>query len=1123
MLIMILMSGSLQPLCSELTYSPLIAAIWNVLNASARTRLSIEREFNLSTLPSANGFSMFGSAKNDRSGYSVSMGGDFNGDGYADIIIGAYESDANGQKSGQSYLLFGTSDFTSTFTDPFSYSSLNEMNGFAINGNAAKDELGKAVSMSGDFNGDGLYDVAIGAPDADTNDNTNSGQSYLLFGTNETGIVFENPYNLSSLNGTNGFAMNGVASSDESGVSINIGGDFNGDGISDLVIGAQSAASNRRSSSGQSYVLFGTKEPLAVFGSTFNLSNLNGTNGFSINGVAGGDKSGSSVSMEGDFNGDGFADLLIGASRADPNERSNSGQSYILFGTNDTINVFGDSFNLSSLDGNNGIIISGIAEDDNSGASVSIKGDFNGDGFSDILIGAYQADPNGLNASGQSYLLFGTNQITEVFGNPFDLSSLNGANGFTINGVAELDRSGASVCVGEDFNGDGYSDLVIGVTGADPNKKSASGQSCVLFGRSRVNDYFSNPFNLSSLNGSNGFIINGVASGDNSGGSVSLGGDFNGDGVSDLLIGAALGDLAGRSNSGQSYLVILPPFCGPDTYTQPAPHEGLCLGACAQGWWPETARRECKPCDSGCLSCYGPTSSDCDECTEGYWSNSSTCISYDELYEMIELEEKSLLPRTILTNDCSSCSYAGECKFFEQYQEERCVCDENAVGPTCAYSVAEIEAVVEKKLSLKDLMLIVYNMEETSSQVISKLSANLDSITDSKIFSNTTLLQESIQTARMFVASTLDQNNAPEPLEQKAFTSLLDVATNSLDFLHENDCLLNSYTTEALYNQSLELIQDIGRSVIAHTITDSAGGTILENSYVAIYSNRMSLRELTSQKTSLSKQEQLPAFSLVYDVTLPQNPVNLDNELDVTSIIWKKNPFYCPNQPDYNSSIVVVKIYEKGTNTMHPATNDSELRVYYPPESEVICQPGCSKVSHLSSEPIECACQKIDQVHEEKQEEEELDREQEVEQEDNDKEKEEEEQDQGQEGKQQSLPGLEQSMIENSNNINDLEDFNVARSAVFWVVVIVLLLSCFCSLLLFKRSASRNITVSPECEEPQLQVKGITTILIVCTSKLFTSVNHNHYRLVTRYSHFCLLRTRSSEDKVVYGCSIVAW
>ncbi len=487
--------------------------------------------FDLSSLNGSNGFRLNGEHESDESGSSVSSAGDVNGDGFADVIVGAWLADSNGDKSGSSYVVFGKA---SGFDAQMDLSSLDGNNGFRMDGEIDDDNLGHSVSSAGDVNGDGFDDVIVGAFTADPNGDS-SGSSYVVFGK---ASGFDAQMDLSNLDGSNGFRLDGEHANNLSGHTVSSAGDVNGDGFADVIVGALFANSNG-SWTGSSYVVFGKA---SGFDAQMDLSSLGGQNGFRLDGENEGDRSGNSVSSAGDVNGDGFADMIVGAFQADPNGGI-SGSSYVVFGK---ASAFDAQIDLSSLDGSNGFRLDGEKVRSFSGLSVSGAGDVNGDGFGDVIIGAPGIAANDF--SGYSYVVFGR---ATGFDAHVDLSSLDGSNGFRLRGENGRDASGESVSGAGDVNGDGFDDVIVGAHGVDSNGAS-SGSSYVVFGKATG---FDAHMDLSSLDGRTGLRLDGENAFDYSGGSVSGAGDVNGDGLDDLLVGAVFVNSNGL-DSGSSYIIF---------------------------------------------------------------------------------------------------------------------------------------------------------------------------------------------------------------------------------------------------------------------------------------------------------------------------------------------------------------------------------------------------------------------------------------------------------------------------------------------------------------------------------------------------------------------------------------
>ncbi len=505
------------------------------------------------------GFVIVGRDAGDNTGFSVASAGDVNGDGFDDLILGAYLGDGSGNaksNAGDSYVVFGKAGGFGASIDLATIAT--GTGGFAIYGQDVADNAGISVASAGDINGDGFDDLLIGAPGGDAAGNAKggAGESYVIYGK---AASFGASVDLSAVAaGTGGFVIYGQDATDLSGYSVASAGDINGDGFADMIISARGgdAAGGAKSGAGDTYIVFGKS---TGFGASVDLTTIAaGTGGFVIFGADANDKSGTSVAAAGDINGDGLGDLIIGASEGDgPNNTTpGAGETYVLFGKT---TPFGASVDLTAVaGGTGGFVIYNNDTNDRSGSSVASAGDINGDGFDDLVLGVANADGvNNLKSySGDTYVVFGK---STSFGSSISLGSIaSGSGGFVIYGQEAGDQSGFSVAGAGDVNGDGFDDLLIGARfgAAAANGKNRAGESYVVFGKASG---FGASIDLATVAaGTGGFIIYGQDPNDQAGSSVAAAGDINGDGFDDLLIGAPLGDAAtnSKADAGDSYVIF---------------------------------------------------------------------------------------------------------------------------------------------------------------------------------------------------------------------------------------------------------------------------------------------------------------------------------------------------------------------------------------------------------------------------------------------------------------------------------------------------------------------------------------------------------------------------------------
>ena len=536
------------------------ATFGTTVNAGGYDRQVID----LSTLSGDRGFVLQGDSDGDKAGFAVSTAGDVNGDGFDDFIVGAYGDADGGDSAGSTYVIFGgTSSFGTEVGGRrvLDLTNLSASEGFVIQGDAADDDSGKSASAAGDVNGDGFDDLLIGAQGGSDGGGV-AGEAYIVFGgAGSFGVDVggRQVLDLSTLSAAQGFIVQGDEAGDRAGFAVAAAGDMNGDGVADFILTAPSGNGDGPFT-GEAYVIFGGT---GSFGTdvggrqVIDLTTLSAAQGFIVQGDESFDQAGWSASSAGDINGDGFDDVVVGAPYA-----GSAGEAYVIFGGAGSFgtDVGGRQvIDVTGLTASQGFVVQGETLNDGAGVGVSSAGDVNGDGFDDLIVGARGGDDGGFTA-GEAYVIFGgaSGFGTDVGGRQvLDLTDLDAAKGFIVQGDAAYDYAGLVVSSAGDINGDGIDDLIVGANLGDDGG-NAAGEAYVVFGSTGgfgVDVGGRQVVDLTALAADEGFIVQGAAAGDNVGQGIAAAGDINGDGFDDLIVGAAYND-DGGTDAGAAYVIF---------------------------------------------------------------------------------------------------------------------------------------------------------------------------------------------------------------------------------------------------------------------------------------------------------------------------------------------------------------------------------------------------------------------------------------------------------------------------------------------------------------------------------------------------------------------------------------
>jgi hypothetical protein len=371
-------------------------------------------------------------------GQSVAGAGDVNGDGYAEVIVGAYWYDAGEPDEGAAFVFLGGASGIASGNPSTAAAQLESDQESA--------QLG-SVAGAGDVNGDGYADVIVGAPGYDAGE-TDEGAAFVFLGS-VSGIASGGP----------GAATAQIESDQENawlGQSVAGAGDVNGDGYADVIVGSAAYGAGQEDE-GAAFVFLGSATGIA--------SGNPSTAAAQIESDQAGAGLGLSVAGAGDVNGDGYADVIVGAYQYDAGEGWGEGAAFVFLGSASGI-----------ASGNPGTAAAQLESDQPSeslGVSVAGAGDVNGDGYADVILGAPSYAAGEGWGEGAAFVFLGS------------ASGIASGNPSTAAAQLESDQGGAalgiSVAGAGDVNGDGYADVIVGAGGYDAGE-SDEGAAFVFLG-----------------------------------------------------------------------------------------------------------------------------------------------------------------------------------------------------------------------------------------------------------------------------------------------------------------------------------------------------------------------------------------------------------------------------------------------------------------------------------------------------------------------------------------------------------------------------------------------------------------------------------------------------------------